>query len=66
MSASAPRDDVEPVLLAGRFRAAAATGSFRAVDPSTGRERPQRWPVSGWSDVEAALDAAQEIGRAHV
>ncbi|MFM9194747.1 MAG: aldehyde dehydrogenase family protein, partial [Planctomycetia bacterium] len=50
--------DAEPVLVAGRWRAAVATAHFRAVDPTTGRERPERWPVSGWSDVEAALDAA--------
>jgi 2,5-dioxopentanoate dehydrogenase len=58
MSANAPLRDTEPVLIDGRWRAATATGSFRAVDPTTGVERPQQWPVSGWSDVEAALDAA--------
>jgi NADP-dependent aldehyde dehydrogenase len=56
---AAPRDrDPEPVLIAGEWRAAAATGSFRAVDPATGCERPERWPESHWSDVEAALRAA--------
>ena len=58
MSAHAPLHDAEPVLIAGGWRAAAATGSFRAVDPTTGLERPQQWPVSGWSDVEAAVEAA--------
>jgi NADP-dependent aldehyde dehydrogenase len=58
MSANAPLLDAEPVLIAGRWRAATATGSFRAVDPTTGVELPQQWPVSGWSDVDAALDAA--------
>jgi NADP-dependent aldehyde dehydrogenase len=58
MSANAPLRDAEPVLIDGQWRAAAATGSFRAVDPTTGLERPQQWPVSGWSDVDAALDAA--------
>jgi alpha-ketoglutaric semialdehyde dehydrogenase len=48
----------EPVLIDGRWRSAAAIGSFRAVDPATGLERPEVWPTSGWSDVDAALDAA--------
>ena len=58
MPASAHLADAEPVLIAGRWRTAAATASFRAFDPTTGLERPQRWPVSAWSDVEAALEAA--------
>jgi NADP-dependent aldehyde dehydrogenase len=58
LSSSALLRDAEPVLIAGQWRAAAATGTFRAVDPTTGLERPQHWPVSGWSDVEATLDAA--------
>ena len=48
----------EPVLIDGRWQPAAAAGSFRAIDPTTGLERPEVWPTSGWSDVEAALDAA--------
>jgi len=48
----------ELVLIDGRWRAAAAAGSFRAIDPTTGLEQPEVWPTSGWSDVEAALDAA--------
>jgi len=56
--AQRPAAAVEPVLIDGRWRPADATGLFHAVDPSTGLERPQCWPVSGWSDVEAALAAA--------
>ena len=48
----------EPVLIAGAWRTAATVSSFRAVDPTTGQEREQLWPVSSWSDVDAALDAA--------
>ena len=58
MSANTRLHDAEPVLIAGQWRAAAATGSFCAIDPTTGHERPQRWPMSDWSDVEAALEAA--------
>jgi NADP-dependent aldehyde dehydrogenase len=58
MSANAPLRDTQPVLIDGQWRAATATGGFRAADPTTGVERPQQWPVSGWSDVDAALNAA--------
>jgi len=58
MSATNSPRDAEPVLIAGAWRAAAATSGFHAVDPTTGRERPQLWPESGWSDVAAALEAA--------
>jgi alpha-ketoglutaric semialdehyde dehydrogenase len=49
---------MKPVLIAGQWRPAAAVDSFRTVDPTTGDPRPAVWPVSGWSDVDAALDAA--------
>jgi alpha-ketoglutaric semialdehyde dehydrogenase len=58
MVANASFHDAEPVLIAGGWRAAAATSTFYAIDPSTGLERPQLWPVSEWSDVEAAIEAA--------
>jgi alpha-ketoglutaric semialdehyde dehydrogenase len=49
---------MQPVLIAGAWRPAAAPDSYRAVDPSTGVTRDAVWPVSGWADVDAALDAA--------
>jgi alpha-ketoglutaric semialdehyde dehydrogenase len=48
----------EPVLIAGQWREAHAIDHFRAVDPSTGKEREEAWPVSGFADLDAALDAA--------
>ena len=48
----------EPVLIAGRWRAADSIETFRAIDPSTGQTRPALWPVSAWSDIDEALDAA--------
>jgi hypothetical protein len=60
MVANASFHDAEPVLIAGGWRAAAATSTFYAIDPSTGLERPQSWPVSEWSDVEAAIEAATD------
>jgi len=50
--------DPEPVLVAGRWRPAAATATFRAFDPGAGRPREELWPVSGPADVDEALDAA--------
>ena len=57
----------EHVLVAGTWRPASAASTYRAVDPTTGADRPEVWPVSGWSDVDEALDAAvaaaAELGR---
>jgi NADP-dependent aldehyde dehydrogenase len=53
----------EPILVAGEWRPAAATRTYRANDPSTGSQRDAEWPVSGWSDVDAALDAATSAAR---
>jgi 2,5-dioxopentanoate dehydrogenase len=47
-----------PVLIAGEWRAATATGAFRAEDPATGEVLPDEFPVSAWADCDAALDAA--------
>jgi alpha-ketoglutaric semialdehyde dehydrogenase len=49
---------VEPVLVAGRWRAAQASGTYRAVDPAAAVPREAVWPVSSWADCDAALDAA--------
>jgi len=49
---------IEPVLVAGSWRAADASETFQAVDPTTGSRREALWPVSSWIDVDAALDAA--------
>lgn len=46
------------ILVGGAWRTAEARDTFRAVDPSTGRDRDDIWPVSGWGDVDAALEAA--------
>ncbi len=47
------------VLIDGEWRAADASGDWGAVNPSTGETiAGQRYPVSRWSDIEAALAAA--------
>ena len=47
-----------PVLIAGQWRPAQATGTFRADNPAAGEALPDEYPVSGWEDVDAALAAA--------
>src|SRR5512135_3170471 len=47
-----------PVLIAGQWRAAKATGTFRAENPAAGEALPDEYPVSSWEDVDAALTAA--------
>ena len=47
-----------PVLLAGAWRPAQATGAFRADNPATGEPLPDEFPVSSWADCETALAAA--------
>ena len=50
---------LEPVLIGGEWRQAAnPAGSFAAIDPSTGKNLPEAYPVSGADDVAAAFRAA--------
>ena len=53
-----------PVLIDGRWRAAAAVGRFRAFDPATGEAFGESFPISGPEDVEAALAAASRAAPA--
>ena len=50
--------DSQPVLIAGRWRAADADNTFQASNPATRQPLPELYPVSRWADCEAALDAA--------
>jgi 2,5-dioxopentanoate dehydrogenase len=49
---------IQPVLIADAWRASAADGTFQAENPATRKPLDEVFPVSGWADVEAALDAA--------
>ncbi len=49
-----------PVLIAGAWRPAAASGTFRPDCPSTGESLPDEYPISTWQDLDAALTAASE------
>src|SRR5262245_27781326 len=48
-----------PLLIAGRWRQAKASGTFRAENPAT-KEPLGEFPVSTWDDCDEALTAAAE------
>lgn len=50
----------QPVYISGRWQRSAASGTFRTTHPLTRRERPEEFPVSSWTDCDAALAAAAE------
>ncbi|MCD0280251.1 aldehyde dehydrogenase family protein [Xanthomonas melonis] len=55
-------DTLQPILLAGQWRPShAATGSFRAADPTTGEPIGPLFPISDADDIETALRAAQAV-----
>lgn len=49
---------VHPVLIDGHWRPASASSMFQAVNPVTREPLPDQYPVSGWADCDAALQAA--------
>jgi NADP-dependent aldehyde dehydrogenase len=48
----------EPVLIGGQWRSAQQAGTIRAINPATGEPLPHEYPVSSWTDCDAALSAA--------
>ena len=46
------------VLIAGQWRNSDATQTFQASDPRAATSIAEDYPVSSWSECEAALDAA--------
>ncbi|MEO7413288.1 MAG: aldehyde dehydrogenase (NADP(+)) [Opitutaceae bacterium] len=51
---------LHPILVAGQWRPAQSTGSFRIDNPATGETLPDEFPISAWADCDAALTAALE------
>src|SRR3954471_22416619 len=49
----------QPILIAGRWRPARASGTFRAENPVS-REPLDEFPVSTWEDCDEALRVASE------
>jgi len=54
---------VEQVLIDGAWRTAKAKGTFQAENPETGERLPTQFPISDWSDCDAALSAATEAAK---
>src|ERR1700712_3686240 len=52
--------DVDEVLIDGKWRAADAEGTFHAENPAKGEALPLAFPISRWSDCDAALSAASK------
>jgi alpha-ketoglutaric semialdehyde dehydrogenase len=50
--------DAAQVLIDGKWRAADAEGTFHAENPAKGEALPLAFPISRWSDCDAALNAA--------
>jgi alpha-ketoglutaric semialdehyde dehydrogenase len=51
---------LQPVLIAGEWRAAKSAGTFRSENPATGAQLPDEFPTSAWADCDAALNATAE------
>jgi NADP-dependent aldehyde dehydrogenase len=49
---------LHPILIAGQWRPAHATGTFQSENPATGETLPGEFPISDWSDCDEALAAA--------
>jgi NADP-dependent aldehyde dehydrogenase len=53
-----------PVLIAGEWRDAKASGSFQPENPTLGQKLPDEYPISTWEDCDAALRAAVDASAA--
>lgn len=54
---------IRPVLIDGAWRASNAAGTFRAENPATREPLADEYPVSAWTDCDAALTAAAAAHR---
>lgn len=62
-----PKDvQLQDVWIAGRWRKADAGGSFPSENPATQEPLGATYPISAWSDVDAALTAASQAAEALV
>jgi alpha-ketoglutaric semialdehyde dehydrogenase len=52
-----------PILIAGQWRTAKASGTFHAENPATGEKLPDEFPASTWADCDAALNAAADAAK---
>jgi len=50
---------VHRILVGGEWREAGRpAGSFNAMNPATGKHRPDAFPISSWPDIQTAINAA--------
>jgi NADP-dependent aldehyde dehydrogenase len=49
---------VHQVLIDGQWQTSAGTSMFQAINPRTTEPLPERYPISPWSDVARAIEAA--------
>ena len=54
---------VHPVLINGEWSASTGTSTFQAANPATEEALPGEFPVSDWSEIDRALEAAAEASR---
>jgi len=54
---------IQPILIAGDWRAAKYSGTFRAENPATGEKLPEEFPISTWTDCDDALNAAGDAAK---
>jgi alpha-ketoglutaric semialdehyde dehydrogenase len=52
------------VLVGGQWQRSRSGEVFRAVNPATGEQLADEYPVSGWADCDAALEAAASAAAA--
>jgi len=50
---------MNPILIDGQWRPATQIGEFEASNPCTSEPLGEKYPISGWDDCSAALDAAR-------
>jgi NADP-dependent aldehyde dehydrogenase len=53
----------QPILIAGDWRAAKASGTFHAENPVTGTPLPEEFPTSAWGDCDDVLNAAADAAK---
>ncbi|MEY3175126.1 MAG: NADP-dependent fatty aldehyde dehydrogenase [Planctomycetota bacterium] len=54
---------MQPVLINGAWTQSSGTTSFQAVNPTSQQPMPQVFPVSPWSEIDAAIAAAAAVSR---
>ena len=52
-----------PVLINGEWTASTGSKTFQAANPATEETLPGEFPVSDWSEIDRALEAAAEASR---